>query len=103
MSTEFTASGFPELKNDLFLRAARCEETERSPVWVLVYTLIRSGVRHLIFALCRMRQAGRYLPEFGHMSLLYVANLIRRFADLEQCDKSTTFSRYVARQSWPAR
>ncbi|KAJ2311380.1 Uroporphyrinogen decarboxylase in heme biosynthesis [Coemansia sp. RSA 2704] len=38
-------SGFPALKNDLYLRTARGEATERAPVWC-------------------MRQAGRYLPEF---------------------------------------
>ena len=36
---------FPELKNDLLLRALRGEELERPPVWM-------------------MRQAGRYLPQY---------------------------------------
>lgn len=55
-----TDKTFPALKNDLVLRAAKGEETERAGVWV-------------------MRQAGRYLPgEFvilswgGHVMLGWV-------------------------------
>lgn len=43
---------FPELKNDLLLKALRGEEVSRPPVWM-------------------MRQAGRYLPEYRALQAKY--------------------------------
>mmetsp|Transcript_4143 Transcript_4143/g.5605 ORF Transcript_4143/g.5605 Transcript_4143/m.5605 type:complete len:442 (+) Transcript_4143:46-1371(+) len=44
-----SAENFPALKNDLLIRAARGEQTEKVPIWM-------------------HRQAGRYLPEFRNYS-----------------------------------
>lgn len=52
MSSEVGPSMFPKLKNNLIIRAATGEKTERVPVWI-------------------MRQAGRYLPEFQEVRKQY--------------------------------
>lgn len=56
-------SDFPPLQNDLILRAARGEITERVPVWI-------------------MRQAGRYLPEFREVRAKYDFNTVCRTPEL---------------------
>ena len=43
--TRVPVNDLPPLENDIMIRAAKGERTERPPVWI-------------------MRQAGRYLPEF---------------------------------------
>lgn len=57
-------ASFPDLKNDLVLRAARGEETERAGVWV-------------------MRQAGRYLPGKSNSHLAWCMMCIPGVLGLE--------------------
>ncbi|TFK73026.1 uroporphyrinogen decarboxylase [Pluteus cervinus] len=67
---------FPPLKNDLILRAARGEKTERAPVWV-------------------MRQAGRYLPEFRKVRELHDFFTICRTPELARDVTLQPIERYT--------
>ncbi|KAI9291295.1 uroporphyrinogen decarboxylase [Neoconidiobolus thromboides FSU 785] len=56
-------SDFPPLKNDLILRTARGEITDKVPTWI-------------------MRQAGRYLPEFREVRAKHDFNEVCRTPEL---------------------
>ena len=68
--TSLTAENFPKLLNDRLLRAAKGEEVDRAPVWVMrqVLTSTLKTTFNLIIAI--QFQAGRYLPEFREMRVV---------------------------------
>ena len=68
--TSLTAENFPKLLNDRLLRAAKGEEVDRAPVWVMrqVLTFTLKTTFNLIIAI--QFQAGRYLPEFREMRVV---------------------------------
>ena len=68
--TSLTAENFPKLLNDRLLRAAKGEEVDRAPVWVMRQVLTSTLKTTFNLFIATQFQAGRYLPEFREMRVV---------------------------------
>ena len=68
--TSLTAENFPKLLNDRLLRAAKGEEVDRAPVWVMRQVLTNTLKTAFNLFIATQFQAGRYLPEFREMRVV---------------------------------